>query len=234
MKKIIIGLLCVWNYAVYANDSFPPTFTAQYKLYAEGFPAGRATRSLTAFADGKFLFETVAETTGFISLFKKIRISERSRFKRLNNKIQPLEYTYRQTGHKDRFNILSFNWSKKIAINSFKNQTKHIRIQNGMLDRLLYQLVLMQELKQGKRKLQYKIADKGKVKTYTPIFLGKERINTGVGTLNTLKYKRISSNKKRSTTLWCAPSLHYLPVKVVHIEKNGDEFSMILKTVRGL
>ncbi len=234
MKKIIIGLLCVWNYSVYANDSFPPPFTAQYKLYAEGFPAGRATRSLTAFADGKYLFETVAETTGFISLFKKIRISERSRFKLLNNKIHPLEYTYRQTGHKDRFNILSFDWSKKIATNSFQNQTKQIRIQDGILDRLLYQVLLMQELKQGKRQLQYKVADKGKIKTYTPTYLGKERIKTGLGTLDTLKYRRRSSNKKRSTTLWCAPSLHYLPVKVVYIEKNGDEFSMILKTVRGL
>lgn len=234
MKKIIIGLLCIWNYGVYADNAFPPPFTAQYKLYADGFPVGKATRNLTSIANGKFLFETIAETTGFISLFKKIRISERSKFKWVNGKIRPLEYNYRQTGYKDRFNMLSFDWSKNIAINNFQNKTKNIVIKNGILDRLLYQVVLMQELKQGKRQLQYKVADKGKVKTYTPTFLGKEPIKTGLGTLDTLKYRRKSSNNKRSTTLWCAPSLHYLPVKVVYIEKNGDEFSMILKSVRGL
>ncbi len=56
-----------------------------------------------------------------------------------------------------------------------------------------------------------------------------------MGELETLKYQRIStSNKKRRTTLWCAPSLHYLPVQVEHIEANGDVFSMVLQSVEGL
>jgi len=235
MKQIIIGLLLLLcNGVSYATDFFPPPFTAEYKIYAAGISAGVGTRTLINLQDGKFQFQTVAKTTGFISFFKKIRIEEHSTFTQANGKIRPLKYTYRQTGSKTRFNEVLFDWVQKKAISTFKNQTKEISLREGMLDRLVYQVMLMQELKQGKRQLSYVIATKGKTVVYTPIFLGKEYIDTGVGRLETLKYKRQSSNNKRYTILWCAPTLHYLPVQIKHVETDGDVFSMVLQSVRGL
>jgi len=231
MKALFVALfLLLSNNGIYAND-FPPPFTAEYKVYAKGFSVGKGTRTLTRLKKGKFLFKTVAETTGFLSFFKKIRIEEQSLFTRTKSgKIRPLKYSYRQTGSRKRTNEVIFYWSKGIAKNTFKGQTKMIALQEGTLDRLLYQLVLMQDLKQGKRKLKYLVADKGKIKEYTPKFIGNERVETGMGKLNSLKYMRVSN--KRRTTLWCAPALHYLPVQVEHVEADGDVFSMLLQSVR--
>jgi hypothetical protein len=92
-----------------------------------------------------------------------------------------------------------------------------------------------QELKKDKRQLEYKVVDKGKISVYAPKFLGKAEVDTGVGKLETLKYQRVSSsNKKRRTTLWCAPSLHYLPVQIEHVDTSGDVFRMVLQSVVGL
>jgi len=232
MKALFVALfLLLGNNGTYAND-FPPLFTAEYKVYAKGFSVGKGTRTLTRLKEGKFLFKTVAETTGFLSFFKKIRIEEQSLFTRTKSgKIRPLKYSYLQkTGSKKRTNEVIFYWTKGMAKNTFKGKTKRIPLQEGTLDRLLYQLVLMQDLKQGKRKLKYLVADKGKLKEYTPKFIGNERVKTGMGKLNSIKYMRVSN--KRRTTLWCARALGYLPVKVEHVEADGDVFSMLLQSVR--
>jgi len=234
MYKFIIGLLLfLCNSMLYAIDTFPPLFTAEYTLYAKGFPMGEGTRSLKMRSDGAFIFESLGETTGLVSLFKKVHLEERSVFIKIDGKIRPLEYTYRQTGYKPRLNTIEFDWMKQVAINTFKNQTQEISLEEGTLDKLLYQVVLMEELKQGKRELEYKVVWKGKIKIYKPTFLGEENVDTGMGLLKTLKYERYSTNQKRHTTLWCAPSLHYLPVQVEHVEPDGDVFSMVLRSARG-
>ncbi len=235
MKHYFIGIvLLLCSNSLYAEDFFPPPFTATYTLYAKGFSVGEGTRTLSHRKDGKWVFDTFAQTTGFVGFFKKISITERSIFTKDNGKIRPLKYIYKQKGLKPRTNILSFYWSRKQARNTFNKQTKMIALKRGTLDRLLYQIKLMQDLKQGKRYLSYRIADKGKLKIYTPHLLGNERIDTGLGELNTIKYERRSSNSKRRTIFWCAPTLHYLPVQVEHVEKNGDVFRLVLQSVKGL
>ena len=92
----------------------------------------------------------------------------------------------------------------------------------------------MQELQQGKRQLQYQVINKGHISTYTPTLLGKETVKTGTGELETLKYERLASNQERRTTLWCAPQLHYLPVRVEHVERANEVFSLVLESVQGL
>ncbi|EDN67840.1 conserved hypothetical protein, secreted [Beggiatoa sp. PS] len=235
MKKLMFGLLLfLGNPLLYAADTFPPPFTAEYTLYAKGFPMGDGTRSLIHLPGGQFIFESIGETSGLVSFFKKIRLEERTEFTQTNGKIRPLKYTYRQTGHKPRLNIVSFDWDNQLAKNTFKGEVKEIPLEEGTLDSLLYQVALMQELKQGKRQLEYKVARKGKISVYKPKLVGTELIETGMGQLETLKYEHLSSNQKRRTILWCAPKLHYLPVQVQHIESDGDVFSMILESVKGL
>ncbi len=108
-------------------------------------------------------------------------------------------------------------------------------LETETFDKLLYQIVLMQELKQGQRQLRYKVVDKDKINIYQPQLLGNELIQTAIGELEALKYERVSADKSRRTTLWCAPRLHYLPVRVDHQERENDPIlSMVLQTVEGL
>ncbi|MDM8569704.1 DUF3108 domain-containing protein [Thiotrichales bacterium HSG1] len=230
MQKIII-LMLLFN-SVWAVDNFPPPFTAKYSLYAKGIPVGKGTRSLIAHKNGNFEFKSTAKTTGLAAFFRKMNIEETSLFVKTNGKIQPLKYVYRQTGKKFRLKTVIFDWLKNIATSKFKDKTSLISLKDKTLDKLLYQLVLMQELQQGKRNLRYRVASKDKITTYVPKFVGTEYIETGIGELETVKYERVSSNRR--TSLWCATKLHYLPVQVEHVEKNGDVFLMLLQWVQGL
>jgi CDP-glycerol glycerophosphotransferase (TagB/SpsB family) len=237
MKAFFIGLVLFFGLGtLYAADTFPPPFIAEYTLSARGIPVigeghiGKGTRTLTYLPNGQFEFKSFAKTTGLAAFIKKIRIEERTLFTRVDGKILPLEYSYHQTGSQSRSHTVSYDWDQGIAKNTYKGQTQVIPLEEGILDKLLYQIVLMEELMQGKRELEYKVVGKSKIALYRPTFIDWEFVETGEGSLSTLKYERKSENGKRRTLLWCAPRLHYLPVQVEHIEKDGEVFKMVLQS----
>lgn len=237
MQKLTIIsllLLCSYSLPAFPANDFPAPFTADYKLYARGLPIGEGARRLYQQQDGKLVFESKTLTTGVLALFRDDKIEERSIFTLDQGNIRPLEYTYDHTGSKKQKHVhLTFDWQNHKVKNT-GSQTWELPLQKGTLDDQLYQIVLMQDLQQGKRQLSYTVADDDKkIKVYTPTYIGKELVKTGIGELETLKYQRLSADKKRQTTLWCAPALHYLPVQVEHLEK-GEVVTMILQTVTGL
>jgi hypothetical protein len=232
-SMILLALLTFSE--VFAAEFFPPPFAAEYKLYVQGIPVGKGKRSLTALPNGNWIFETSGETTGLVSLFQSILIEERSVFTLVNGKVRPLEYTYRQSGKKPRLDTLFFDWQNHEATSTYREVVNKIPLTNdGILDRLVYQIVLMQELTQGKRQLQYAVAHKDKVSVYTPTYLGKEQVETGMGVVETLKYERVSTDQERRTTFWCAPNWYYLPARVEHQEEDGEVFSLVLQSLTGL
>lgn len=59
---------------------------------------------------------------------------------------------------------------------------------------------------------------------------GKEKIKTPLGTFDTLRIDRIrKANDKRRSTVWVAPALDYLMVKMEHVENVGVRGTVLLK-----
>ncbi len=234
INVLTVCTLMLVSLSIQAEGKFPPPFKAHYQLYSGGLPVGQGTRQLSYLENGHLKFESQSHTTGVLALFRDDKIFEQSIFSLKNGQVSPLVYIYDQkSSKKPKYLKVQFDWPNKVAHSTNKQENWEIPINNGILDKLVYQLVVMQNLAQGKKNLTYQFVDKDKAKVYTPKFLGKEQLETGMGTIDTLKYQRISSNKKRSTTLWCAPDLHYLPVRVDHDEK-GYLISTVLQSVEGL
>ena len=67
------------------------------------------------------------------------------------------------------------------------------------------------------------------------IKISREVITTPLGKIEAIKLTRERSRPKdRKTTLWCAPSLNYLPVMLEHIEKDGTVFTAKIRRLRGI
>ena len=98
-------------------------------------------------------------------------------------------------------------------------------------DKLVYQLSIMYDLLNGKKDLEYKIADGGKLKDYSFEIQGEEVLNTDLGKIKTLRIQRIGD--RRDTTVWCAPKFAYLPVRLEQQDTDGSELTMQITSVRG-
>lgn len=235
MIKYLIFLiyLSVFTTAWAASD-FPDPFTAHYTLYARGLPIGKGVRRLIYLENGNIVFESTSHTTGILSLVRDDNIHEHSFFQLINGQPRPRRYEYHHLGSKkQKHETIEFNWQQGIAKGQKNGHHWEVALEPQTVDQLLYQIVVMQSLQQGKRKIHYKIVDDGKIKTYSPQYLGQEKVKTGQGAFQTVKYQRVADNGERQTTLWCAPRLHYLPVKVIHNEK-GEKIELRLETVDGL
>ena len=237
MKNIFFHFLLIISFfmgtvsAVETNEFIE--FDAVYDVYRGGLKIAKMKRVLTINGIENSLYSET-KTTGIVSLFRKDKIIEKSIWESSNGKLVPKFYEYLRTGSKkDRNVTVEFDWHKNQVTNSVNGDSWKMAATEGMLDKLLYQLSIMMDLKQGKSTLNYQIADGGKEKNYIFEVVGEEVIDTKLGELNTIKLKRKRNDSDRESIFWSAPDMHYLPVKI-EITDDGDKTVVIINSLNGL
>ncbi len=235
----ILFSLCLvalqYAHATGTDRDMPAYFTATYTLHGKGLTLGKMERIFTREADGNYRFSSYSYPTGLARLFRHDRIREASLFRIRDNEVQPLEYTYdHRGGKKDRQVKVIFDWDKSSITNTLGKHHWRMQTTPGVLDKLVYQLALMRHLRQGKTQLHYRIADGGRIKDYVIQMQGKDTLETPLGSLETVRLLRQKASSKRMTTLWCAPALDFLPVRVEHREKDGNITTARLVALKGM
>ena len=218
-----------------AEDYMPPPFQADYTIRMKGAAIAKMTRKFSHEDSGKYQYHSETRTTGLVSLFRKDHIIENSKWQLQSDNLIPIEYFYDHSGgKKDRKVNIYFDWEKNRITNSIDGSSWKMPTSPNVMDKLLYQLAIMYDLKAGKDSLQYTVADGGKTKLYNFEFLGEETIQTPLGDLLTVKLERHKPNSRRKSTLWCAKDLNYLPIKVENIEKDGKITVALIKSLKGI
>lgn len=214
--------------------ALPDRFTAEFAVTSDGSPIGRTVWTLEPTGPGRYRFRSLTRATGLLSLLFSGKRVEESLWTYHDGRVRPLEYRYVRTGRKSRIVEVDFDWAQNQAINRHGEDSWHLDIPTGTLDKLIYLLTLMQDLAADAAELNYVIADGGRLKEYRIQRQGRERLETPVGTFDTVRLYRRDPKGKRHTTLWAAEQLHYLPVRVEQQEKDGDTVAMTLDTLQGL
>jgi hypothetical protein len=195
-----------------------PDFEVQYNLRYENVRVGEAVYRLRKQGD-VHLYESRSRPVGIAAWFRKDRVQEHSQWVWHEDRIRPLQYLYRRTGGRsDRDAELIFDWDALQVENRVEGHPWQMEIPPHALDKMVVTLVLMHDLARGIRDVEYAIADGGTLKTYRFKVVGEERVETAAGSFDTLKLERMRDDNKRYTALWCAPELHYLPVKLLQRE----------------
>jgi hypothetical protein len=228
LAALVLVLLSGASHAV----PLPVPFTAHYTLSKGIIDFGRTTRSLKLEKNGEYLFESDTEATGMFAWLLKGHIRERSYWRYKDGNVIPEKYIYERTGKKKRHVELTFDWDKLTVINNINSDPWQMDIKPGTLDKLVYQVSLMLDLKQGKREFFYHIADGGKLKTYHIVTLGEEDVETPIGTFKTVKVTR--ADDKHTTILWCAEQLSYLPVKIEYSEDDDGPYTALIESLEGI
>lgn len=212
------------------GDAPVAPFRADYALHALGMTVGTSHWQLTD-TPGGFLFRTNSDATGLFALLHDEAIHEQTLWKRSGGRLRPVEYRYRRTGKKRRLVTVRFDWKRMRAYNTVNGDRWQLPIPEGTVDKLGYMLLLMHDVAHGARSMRYTIADGGKLKHYAFRVTGAQRMDTSLGDMPTLRVVRVGGDSRRSTTIWLAPSLGYLPVRIVHRERNGDDVSLTLRSL---
>lgn len=183
---------------------------------------------------GNLVYFSETKTSGIVSIFRHDKITERSYIELTPKGFRPTRFVHIHKGSKvNRDEDIHFDWSADIATNHIKGKEWKQKIHDGVLDNLSTQLALMSDLHDGKKVFDYTVVDKGELKNYKFEIVGRETLNLPAGKFQTIKLKRTRKNSRRTTYMWTAPALHYLAVKLQHVEPDSSTFVMELQSLRG-
>jgi len=226
-----LAAILSWVSAQGAEVKPLPMFNAQYSLKRNGITLGISTRSLTTAKDGTYIYASTTRATGIIAWFVKDHIDEYSKWTFDGTRLRPQEYVYnRHGGSKTRNVNLKFDWQRRIVTNTIDGDPWRMDIPPDAQDKLVYQLAIMYDLLNGKKNLEYKIADGGKLKDYKFEIEGEETLNTAIGKIKTVRIQRIGD--KRDTTVWCAPQFFYLPMRLEQQDTDGSNLTMQITSLQ--
>ena len=216
-------LITILLYLGFQTTSFATPikdFTARYNLYHNETYVGQTTRRLVT-ENNNITFSSIAKTEGIVAWFVDITITETSKLRYKNNRLNFVSYSYNEKKNDENKGYqLRLDKSNKF----YNSHTKEFYpVANNLHDTLGFTAAIMQDMQNGKREIKYTIAEKKKLKTYTLKFITKENIATNDGQITTFKMEHYNPQTKERFTLWCAENMGFLPVRIHNINRKGDE-----------
>ncbi|MCU7798910.1 MAG: DUF3108 domain-containing protein [gamma proteobacterium symbiont of Lucinoma myriamae] len=208
-------------------------FVATYMITAMGLEGINVTNSLSLNQSNgehqQYHFKSYSMPIGLLAFKKDETRDEQSEGSIIDGQIQPEHYTYLQLRNdKKRRDVeLTFDWLRKEVSNNHKHKNSkwHLSIPEHTIDKLSYQLALMLKLANDPDKhFSFYVADGGKLKEYNFEVLREERVYTSLGSYKAIKIQHQRYKKGKNITLWCAPDLNYLPVKIIQEETGKPTF----------
>lgn len=195
-------------------------FIVRYDLYHNEAYVGQTTRRLVT--KNKFLnFSSTAKTDGIAAWFFDITITETSKLRYKNNRLNFFSYSYNEKKNNEN---KGYQLRLDKANKFYNSHTKELYpVTNNLHDTLGFSAAIMHDLQAGKREIKYTIAEKNKLRIYTLKFIKKENLATNKGKINTLKMEHYNPQTKTRFTLWCAETMGFLPIRIRKINYKGNE-----------
>lgn len=184
---------------------------------------GTASRRLIKRDDGTWLYRTDVD-----SFIADIRESLILRWE--NNQVVPLRYRYKLSGFliRDREVAIDFEWSKGVATGHHEGDRFSLKLEEGALDPMGYQLQLHQDIRAGKREMVYRVIDEGDYDTDRFAVIDEEILDTDQGRIATVKAEKVRDDSKRQTLMWFAPEQEYLLIRLLQVEPDGSRYDITI------
>lgn len=205
----------------------PPT------LYEASYSASYNGLAIDNLRTLKHEGESYVLTTNASNFLGTIREEEQFQID-ANGNILPQAYSYERNilGSARREDTV-FDPAKSRVHNSYKGENVDLAMTAQLLAPLSYQMRMRADLLAGMRELHYPVVTRRKIRDYHYQVTGREMLSTPLGKLDTVVIKRMRADNERQTLLWLAPSLDYVPVKLLQKE-DGESYEMLIATYKAL
>lgn len=228
----VAALLLASGAAFAAGDTGLKPFVANYSITWHGMSAGTTQVKLERLADGRWSYSSQSTARGLFRLAVPAELSSRSVFRIVDDKVLPETFvTWDGAKDDEKDQNIVFDWSTGRARGVAEKKKVDLPIQPGVLDTLSVQVALMHALLGGRTPDRFVLLDKDRVKEYLYTTQGRERVQTDVGTHDSVIFRSSRPTSKNGTYFWCAPELGYLPLKVERREGKEVQWSMRLRSV---
>ena len=214
MRKFILISSLVTTIFINSSWAIPSQYSAVYNAklkQADGVLSTQLKKNGDLYS-----FELITEPTGFWKAIIKGSIIERSTFAIENDQLKTYDYNLIDTiRKKSRESDAVFNWNNSKITGYYKDREINIALEDKTLSRIVLQLQIMYNQEKQIVSNDYQVLDKDALKKVSII---SEHLFTETsvpfGTFQTIKISHQSEDSDRLNSLWLAPELNFIPIKI--------------------
>ena len=226
--------LCMVSAPLAAEDALPgvsmPTYTAVYRVEYKGRKAGKSSVELT--------YDDVSKAYRYTSSIAleglyKLAAPDGSAWSEFRLGADGLvllrSWIDGVKGAADT--LVEFDWDHGLARSDAFGS---VRVASGTLDAGTMPVALMNSLLHAQTAGSHTVLNGGETKTYQFAQTAEETLNTPLGALSTTVVEEQQPESRRTTVLWMAPELCFLPVRITQQVDDHTETSLVLETAEVL
>ena len=212
-----------------ADAAVPPRIEIKYRVSMGSMNIGEG---LDVFQhDGK-TYSVVSEskTAGLAGMIYRLNIRREAKGSITSDGLQPQSFVESRNGQVKR--SAEFDWNaNQVQLNDGGNKST-VALPPRTWDATSFAWNFSFVPPGDSKELKVNLTDGRRVTDYRYAILGREKLTTPLGEMDTLHVKKVQEEgDKRAFDVWLAVDKHYVPVRIRYSEKDGTAFDSLVETI---
>lgn len=226
---VSLGLIGIASSAIAAPAvQVPPRVEIHYRVSMSGMKIGEGH---DVFESDGHTYKIVSEsnTAGLAAIYR-FSIRRESQGLVVASGLRPLQYQEQRNGKLKR--KVDFDWNKKQATLFDGKDSEIAPLPDNTWDNTSfgYNFAFAPPTDS---EMVVNLTDGRRINDYRYAILGREKIDTDLGKMETVHVKKVlSPGDKRSFEVWLAVEQHYMPVRIRYTEKDGASFDSVVTEIQ--
>lgn len=231
MKRVLLAMsllvLCA-SLPAAQGVQVPPKVEIRYKVSLGGMKIGEGHDVFES--DGRTYHIVSESNTAGIAAIYRLHIRRESQGQVVASGLRPLQYIEQRNGKLKR--KVEFDWPRKQATLFDGQDSEVVPLPDNTWDSTSfgYNFAFVPPTTSD---LAVNLTDGRRINDYRYAILGREKIDTDLGRMDTVHVKKIQApGDKRAFEVWLAYEQHYMPVRIRYTEKDGTVFDSVVTEIR--
>jgi hypothetical protein len=209
--------------------SQPVQFVATYTISWHGVTAGTSTLELRVTAPDVYLYTSTDTAYGIFRLAFPHPLRQSSRFRIDAGEVQPLSF---QTGGAGNEVMAQFDWKIGQVTGMAKGKLLDLKLQPGTQDPLSVQIAIMLKLLAHDAPDGFWMLNTDEIDRFQYVRHEESTLDTPVGKLRTILYTSHQPGSDKTTYLWLAPALDYMPARAEQHVKGSTQIALQIRSFK--
>jgi len=225
----VMLVLAAWARAAPPPAPRPPQFVATYTLAWHGITAGTSTLELRATSPRLYLYTSTDRAYGVFRLAFPHPLRQSSRFRVAAGQVEPLTF---QAGGAGNDVMAQFDWKTHQVTGMAKGRLLNLKLQPGTQDPLSVQIAIMLALEARAAPESFWMLNTDEIDRFQYRRHEEATLDTPLGKLRTILYTSHEAGSDKTTYLWLAPALDYMPARAEQQVKGRTQLSLAIQAFK--
>jgi hypothetical protein len=212
-----------------ASAPQPVPFVATYTISWRGVGAGSSTLELRETAPQSYLYTSTDSAYGIFRLAFPHTLRQSSRFTVAAGEVEPQAF---QTGGTGNDVIAQFDWKIGQVTGLAKGKLLDLKLQPGTQDPLSVQIAIMLKLEAHDAPDAFWMLNTDEIDRFQYVRHEETTVDTPLGKLHTILYTSHEAGSDKTTYLWLAPALDYMPARAEQHVKGKTQASLDIQAFK--